>query len=139
MSSTRHERYAAGRVAPTQSTVPGLGVTRIATSTTAAALDLSPYPHLFGKRLLFKNESTTAGDAIHISFSLDGGTAISAAASAGATVAAGTTKDQAFKLLPGEQIEWVLCTHEHKFLHMDALANTPTLCIYPSGRGTRRP
>ena len=136
--NTRHERYAAGRLAPTQSTTPGLGVTRIATSTTAAALDLSGAPDLFGKLLVFKNESTTAGDAIYISFSTDGATHISAAATAGTTVAAGTSKDQAYKLIPGEEVEWVLNDREHKYLHVDALANTPTLCIYPSGRGLRR-
>lgn len=136
--NTRGERYAGARLAPTQSTTPGLGVTRIATSTTAAALDLSGALHLFGKRLLFKNESTTAGDSIYISFSADGATPISAGATAGATAAAGTTADQAFKLLPGETIEWVLNLAEHKYLHVDALANTPTLCIYPVARGTAR-
>lgn len=136
--STKGERYAASRVAPTQSTTPGLGVTRVATSTTAAALDMDGYKHLFGKQLVFKNESTTAGDAIYISFSADGVTAISAAQAAGTTIANSTAKEQAYKLLPGEEVVWVLNKAEHRYLHTDALANTPTLCIFPVGRGVAR-
>lgn len=136
--STKGERYSASRTAPTQSTTPGLGVTRLATSTTATVHDLNDYKHLFGKNLVFMNESTTAGDAIAITFSTDGATAVSAAAAAGATIAAGTIKDNGFKLLPGESVEWVLTKSEHRYLHVDALANTPTLCIYPIGRGVAR-
>lgn len=136
--STKGERYSASRVAPTQSTTPGLGVTRLATSTTAAVHDLNDYKNLFGKQLVFRNESTTAGDSIAITFSADGATAVDAAGGAGANVAAGTVKANGFKLLPGESVEWVLSRAEHRYLHVDALANSPTLCIYPSGRGVAR-
>lgn len=120
---------------PTQSTVPGVGVTRLASSTTAAKVDLSAYPRMFGKRLTFKNESTTAGDAIFINFSATGATDVSAAATAGATLAAGTTADQGYKLLPGESKDFRLNATQHKWLHWDAAANTPVLCIFPSSPG----
>ena len=119
-------------VPPTQSTTPGIGVTRLASSTTAAKLDMNAYPDLFGKRLTFKNESTTAGDAIFINFSPAGATDVSAAATAGATFAAGTTADQGYKLLPGEEKEFRLDRIAQRWLHWDALANAPVLCIYPS-------
>lgn len=122
-------------VPPTQSTTPGIGVTRIATSTTAVALDMNPYPHMFNKRLTLQNESVTAGDSIFINFSSDGGTAVSAAASAGSTLAGGTTADQGFKLLPGATLVVRLDRVAQRYIHIDALANTPTLCIYPSSQG----
>lgn len=121
-------------VPPTQSTVPGVGVTRLATSTTAAVFDLNAYPGFFGRRLTLKNESTTAGDAIVLNFSSDGLTAVSAAATAGATVAAGTTADQGYKLNPGEEKTFRLDRVAQRYLHVDALANTPVLCIFPSSQ-----
>ncbi len=120
---------------PTQGTIPGVGITRLASSTTAAKVDLTAYPRMFGKRLTFKNESTTAGDAIFISFSSTGSTDVSAAATAGATLAAGTTAEQGFKLLPGESVDFRLSAGVHKWLHWDALANTPVLCIFPASPG----
>ncbi len=122
-------------VPPTQGTVPGIGVTRLASSTTAAKEDISGYSHLYGKRLTLLNESTTAGDALYISFSASGSTDVSAAASAGSTFATGTTADQGFKLLPGASIDVRLDRATQKFIHWDALANTPVLCIYPSSQG----
>jgi len=119
-------------VPPTQSTTPGIGVTRLATSVTATAYDLNAYPDMFLKRLTFKNESTTAGDAIYINFSAASGTDVSAAASAGSTIAAGTSADQGYKLLPGEEKSFRLDRVAQRWLHLDALANTPVLCIYPS-------
>lgn len=136
--STKGERYNAARVAPTQSTTPGLGVTRLATSTTAANYDLDSFKHMFGKLLVFQNESTTAGDAIYITFAPDDGTAVSAAQAAGTTIANSTVKANGYKLLPGDEVVWVLNKGEHRYMHVDALANTPTLCIYPVGRGTSR-
>jgi hypothetical protein len=120
---------------PTQSTTPGLGVTRLASSTTAAKEDISNLLRLYGKRLVFKNESATAGDAIFINFSADGVTDVSAAASAGTTFALGTTAAQGYKLNPGDEIVLRLNRAEHKFLHWDALANTPVLSIYPASKG----
>lgn len=136
--STQGERYAAAPVAPTQSTTPGIGITRLASSATAAKEDISGYKHLYGKRLVLKNESTTAGDALFVSFSASGSTDVSAAATAGASVAAGTTADQGLKILPGESVIVTLNQNDHKFIHWDALANTPVLCIYPAGRGVGR-
>lgn len=136
--STKGERYFAAPLPPTQSTTPGLGITRLASSTTAAKEDISGYEDFYGKRLVFKNESTTAGDSLIISFSATGATDVSAAATAGASVAAGTTADQGYKLLPGEEKVFVLNAREHKYIHWDALANTPVLCIYPEGRAPTR-
>lgn len=138
MSTSKGERYAAAPVAPTQGTTPGLGITRLASSTTAAKEDISSYKHFYGKRLALKNESTTAGDALFVSFSLTGATDVSAGATAGANVAAGTTADQGFKILPGETVYVTLNSAQHKYIHWDAAANTPTLCIYPAGRGENR-
>lgn len=138
MSSTKGERYAAAPVAPRQSTTPGIGVTRLASSVTAAKVDISALKHMYAKRLAFKNESTTAGDAIFITFSTDGSVDVDAAAAGGATMATGTTAAQGFKLLPGETVYWTLNSAQHKWLHWDAAANTPVLCIYPCGRGETR-
>lgn len=119
-------------VPPTQGTTPGVGITRLASSTTTAKADLDAYPLLFGRRITLKNESTTAGDAIFVSFSATGATDVSAAAAAGTTPALGTTADQGYKLLPGESLTVRLDRLAQRWIHWDALANTPVLCIYPS-------
>ncbi len=119
-------------VPPTAGTVPGIGITRLASSVTATKEDMGQYPNLFNKRLTLKNESTTAGDALCVSFSSDGVPAISAAATAGATFALGTTTDQGYKILPGEELVVRLDIVKQRWIHWDALANTPVLCIYPS-------
>jgi len=133
--STKGERYFGAPLPPRESTTPGIGITRIATSTTAASLDMSAFPHFFGKRLVLMNESTTAGDAIFVKFAPTADTAVSAAQAGGTTLANSTVAANGFKLLPGETLVVVLNKAEHKFIHFDALANTPVLCIYPAGRG----
>jgi hypothetical protein len=132
--SDEAQRQYMNPVPPTAGTVPGIGITRLASSVTAAKEDMGSYPDLFGKRLTLKNESTTAGDALYVSFSSDGVPAIDAAASAGANIAAGTTTAQGFKLLPGESMTVRLDIVKQRWIHWDALANTPVLCIYPSSQ-----
>ncbi len=122
-------------VPPTQSTTPGIGITRIATSVTAAAFDLSAYPDLFGKRLTLQNESVTAGDSIFINFAASGSTAVDATTAGGTTIAGGTVAANGFKLLPGASMVVRLDRIAQRYLHVDALANTPVLCIYPSSQG----
>lgn len=131
--SSSAERRAAIPLPPTQSTTVGLGITRLASSTTAAKVALSAYPNLYGKRLTFLNEDAT--NSLYISFSSDGATDVSTGATAGATLAAGTTADQGFKLAPLAKVEWVLNATDHVYLHWDATAGTPVLCIYPSSPG----
>lgn len=121
---------------PTQSTSPGVGITRIATSTTAAVFDLAASgSDFFGKRLRLMNESTTAGDAIYVMFAASDFSAVSAAASAGSTIAGGTIAANGFKLLPGATLDVELSASSHRYLHVDALANTPVLAIYPLSDG----
>ncbi len=132
--SDEAQRQYMNPVPPTAGTVPGVGITRLASSVTTAKEDMGQYPDLFGKRLTLKNESTTTGDALYVSFSADGAPVLSAAATAGSTFAAGTTLDQGFKLLPGESMVVRLDIVKQRWIHWDALANTPVLCIYPSSQ-----
>jgi len=129
--SSAAERRAAIPLPPTQSTTPGLGITRLASSTTAAKENISSYEHLYGKRLTLMNEDAT--NVLYVSFSLSGSTDVSAAASAGTTFALGTTADQGFKLAPLAKVEVCLDRAKHKWIHWDAVAGTPVLAIYPSG------
>ncbi len=132
MSADEAARQYFNPVPPTQSTTPGIGITRIATSVTAAKHDLNAYPDMFGKRLTFLNESVTAGDSIFLNFSNDGATDVDATTAGGATVAAGTVAANGYKLLPGASIVVRLDRVAQRYLHIDALANTPVLAIYPS-------
>jgi hypothetical protein len=134
MGESEGTRQFVNPIPPTQSTTPGIGVTRLASSVTAAKADLNAYPYMFNRRITLKNESTTAGDAIYVNFSATGATDVSAAATAGATPALGTTADQGLKILPGETIEVRLDRVAQRWIHWDALANTPVLCIYPSSQ-----
>lgn len=127
------ERRAATPLPPTQSTTPGLGTTRLATAVTAANVALSAYPNFFHKRLTFSNEGT---DAIWIAFAASAVTALAKATAAGATLAAGTVAANGFKLAGGASKEFCLNKTDHAYLHFQADAATPTLCIYPSSHSS---
>jgi hypothetical protein len=127
--SSAAERQAALPLPPMQSTTPGLGITRLATSTTAASHALAAYSHLFHKRLTLANEGT---DAIWIAFAPTAGTTLVKGTAAGATIAAGTVAANGFKLAGGAIGEVCLNATDHAHLWVQAEANTPTLCIYPS-------
>lgn len=129
MSSSAAERQAALPLPPTQGTTPGLGITRLATSTTAASFALGSYPDLFHKRLTISNEGT---DAVWLAFAPNADTTLAKATAAGATIAAGTVAANGFKLAGGASGEVVLNTEDHAYLWLQADANTPTVCIYPS-------
>ncbi len=120
---------------PTQSTTPGTGITRLATSTAAVArdLDASSTGAMFGKRIRLYNEDAT--DSIWIAFSLTGATSVDKTATAGTTVAGGTLASNGFKLPPLGTIEVRLSKGKHKYIHLQSSANTPILCIYPLSAG----
>lgn len=115
---------------PTQSAVGGLGVTRLALSTTAAVFDLGASGlQFFGKRLKVMNEDATI--AVWVTFSSDGATAIDMTTAGGATIAAGTVKANGFKLAAGQSIE-VRCSKAlSRYLHAQAASGTPVLSVYP--------
>lgn len=136
MTTTAAERQAAIPLPPTQSTTPGLGITRLATSTTAASFALGSYPNLFHKRITLLNEGT---DAIWVAFAPTAGTTLDKTTAAGASISAGTSAANGFKLAGGASGEVVLNTTDHAYLWLQAAANTPTLCIYPSSDLFKRP
>ena len=121
---------------PTQGTTPGLNITRIATSVTAVALDLTiggTSKRFFGKRLRVVNED--ASIAIWIAFSNDGTPDIAMATAGGATLAAGTVQANGFKLPAGTALEVRLTEGLHKYIHIQAASGTPVLTIYPASAG----
>jgi hypothetical protein len=121
---------------PIQSTTPGVGITRIATSTTAAIHDLGGTNFdFFSKRLTLLNESVLAGDNIFLTFSSDGVTPVDATTAGGASPTAGTVAANGFKLLPGASIDVCLSKAKSRFLHVDAAANAPVLAIIPRSTG----
>lgn len=123
------ERQAALPLPPTQSTTPGLGITRLATSTTAASHTLTSYADLFHKRLTLANEGT---DAIWIAFAANASTTLVKGTAAGASVSAGTVAANGFKLAAGTIGEVCLNPTDHAVMWLQADAGTPTLCVYPS-------
>jgi hypothetical protein len=128
MSNDAGTRQFFNPAAPTQSTTPGLGITRLATTVAATKYDLSSFKEMFGKRLRFTTEGT---DAIWVSFSSDGVTDVSKAATAGTTVAAGTLAANGVKVTAGAPLDIRLDKVSQKWLHVQADANTPVLSIFP--------
>lgn len=118
---------------PTQGTTPGVNVTRLATSVTAVARDLTLAGNLFGKRLRLFNEDAT--DSIWVAFGLLATPLIDKTAAGGATVALGTVATNAYRLAPGASLTVRLSKKFHAFIHIQSSANTPVLCIVPESPG----
>lgn len=128
--ATEAERQYQNEVPPFASTTPGEGVTILATSTTAADLDMSAHAGFYNRLL-----TITAGtSAVWVSFSDDGVTAIDKSSTGGATIAAGTVKANAIRLAAGASIRVRLDPTKHKHIHFQADADTPTLTIRPSSQ-----
>lgn len=115
---------------PTQSTTPGIGVTMLATSTSAAVFDLNDYPHMFGKFLDFYAE----GGKIWISSSADGTPDISKSTTPGASIAAGTVEAACVPIASGNCATALLTRTKNRYLHVQADSGTPTLIITPSSQ-----
>lgn len=118
------------RVPPQASATPGLGVTWIAATVTAAVYDLQAYPDMFGKML----ELYADTGKIWFFFSSDGVPVINKAATPGTTIALGT---QAAAPVPiqANGVTRVRLNHQnHRFLHVQADTGTPTLIITPSSQ-----
>lgn len=118
---------------PTQGTVPGKGITRLATSVTAVARDLTLAGNMFGKRLRLYNEDAT--DSIWIAFGPAATPVIDKTLAGGATVALGTALANSFRLAPGASLPVRLDKTRHAFIHIQSSANTPVLCIVPESPG----
>jgi hypothetical protein len=121
---------------PTQSTTPGVGVTRLATSVTATPHDLTiggTSTRFFGKRLRIVNED--ASIAIWLAFGDAATPLISSATAGGTTIALGTVEENGFKLVAGSAIEVRLSLPTHKYLYLQAASGTPVVAIYPESPG----
>lgn len=119
---------------PTQGTTPGTGITRLATSTAASNVDMAETGSaMFGKHLRLYNEDAT--NSIWVAFSATNATPISSATAGGATLAAGTAMANAYRIAPGEAVDVRLTAKFHRYLHLQASAATPVLCIYPVAPG----
>lgn len=129
------ERRAAIPLPPVQGTTPGIGLTRLATSVTAASVQMSTYPNFFGKTITLRNEGT---DAIWFAFAANASTTLVKGSTAGATIAAGTLAANGYKLAGAASMNFCLNTTDHAYLHFQADANTPTLAIFPASPGVER-
>ncbi len=128
--TTEAERQAANPSPPTQSTTPGQGVTHLATSTVAAAYDLTSYPDFINRRV----EILAATGKIWISFGASALPAIDKGASAGATLAAGTAAANPYPIANGSSLTVRLDRTKQRYLHVQADASTPTLIIRPASQ-----
>lgn len=118
---------------PTSGTVAGTGVTRLATSTTAASVDLTASGSLFGKHLRLVNEDVT--NSVWVSFGTAAVAPINSATAGGATMALGTVAANGLRLAPGASLEVRLSKALHPYLYTQASAGTPVLCIFPVAPG----
>lgn len=114
---------------PTSGTVPGIGVTRLATSTTAASVDLTASGSMFGKHLRLYNEDAT--NSVWVSFGVAASPPLSSATAGAATLAAGTVAANGFRIPPASSIDVRLTKPLHPYLYTQASAGTPVLCIFP--------
>lgn len=122
--TTEAERQAHVGAPPTQSTTPGDGVTILATSTSAASVEIPE--GWYRKRLAVE----AGGDAVWIAFGPASTPAIDRTYAGGATVAAGTKAENAKRIAARGTLEVTLDRRVHKYLHMQAEANTPTVTVY---------
>lgn len=112
-----------------QSTTPGVGVTMLATSTTAAAFAV---PEGWYDRYL----TLTAGSApVWYAFGPAATPVIDKNYAGGASVTAGTLAANAEYIASRGAIDVRLDRKIHKFLHVQADSGTPTLSIRPSSQG----
>lgn len=119
------------RVPPQAGTTPGLGVTWIAATTTAAVYDLQTFPDMFGKML----DLYADGGKIWFFFSSDGVPVISKTTTPGVTIAAGTVATAPVPIQAANTGFRVRLNHlNHRFLHVQADTGTPTLIITPSSQ-----
>jgi hypothetical protein len=129
------DRQVDNAVPPRQSTTPGEGVTLLATSTTAAAFDLSAYDGFFNKPLLL----TAGATAIWVSFGAAATPVIDKSYAGGATIAAGTKAENGVKIAAGASLRVRLSRSLHKFMHVQADSSTPVLEIRPiAQKGPKR-
>lgn len=125
--SDEAQRQFFNKMPPTESNTVGVGVTFLATSVTAAKLDLSGNPGLFDRNL----ELTAHTGTIWVSFSSDGVTDISKAFTPGSTLAGGTNKQAPMPIYANTTVVVRLDTIAQRWLHFQAEAATPTLIIVP--------
>ena len=96
---------------PTSSATPGVGITNIAVTNTAASIDLDAFPGLFGRRLLIIADADT-----HFSFSASPVTIDETVS--GASASAGTTPVVSF-LLPSKVVFATRLTKtDHRYLNV---------------------
>lgn len=121
---------------PTQSATPGLGVTRLATSTTATPFDLTiggTSTRFFGKKLRITNEDATI--AVWIAFGPAATPLIDMTTTGGATIAAGTVAANPYRLVAGASLFVRLTQSLHKFMQLQAASGTPIVSVYPEAPG----
>jgi hypothetical protein len=119
---------------PTQGTVPGVGITRLATSTTAVAHDLGvDTAKFFGKKIRIYNEDATI--AIWVALGAAATPVIDMTTAGGSTIVLGTAAAQPVKLLAGQSIEIEPSKATSRYLHVQSASGTPILCLYPMSTG----
>lgn len=117
---------------PTQSTTPGSGVTILATAVTAAALAVPE--GWYAKELTL----AVNADGVWVAFGAAATPAIDKTFAGGASVAAGTKAENAVLIPAAGRLSVRLDRNIHKYIHFQAVANTPTLTVYPSSQGRLR-
>lgn len=117
-------------VPPMASTTPGLGVTWIAATTTAAVYDLNAYSDMFGKMIdMYADQGK-----IWFFFSSDGVPVINKASTPGTTIALGTQAAAPVPIAAGGVATVRLTRMNHRYLHVQADTGTPTLILTPSSQ-----
>jgi len=117
-------------IPPFESTTPGVGVTYLAATTSAAkSEDLTTLPRLYECYL----ELIASGDKIWVTTSSDGVTDVDKSATGGATFAGGTAAKNGIPIGNG-QVLVVRLSKDVKFLHWQADATNSTLIVRPASQ-----
>lgn len=111
-------------IPPVASTTPGVGVTYLAATTSAAKEDISSYGRLHGCLL----ELIASGDKIWITTSDDGAVAIDKSAAGATTFADGTAKKNGIPIGDG-QVLLIRLDITQKYLHWQADSTTAVLIV----------
>lgn len=131
--TTEAERQKANIIPPFASAVPGLGVTALNATTTAAAIDLNLVPSVNASLTNRYIDLQADGGAVYVSFSSDGVPVIDETAG-GTTLAAGTLATVPW-LIPAGATLSVRCERlTHRFVHFKTASGTAKLRIRPSSQ-----
>lgn len=122
---------------PTSSATPGTGVSLFSTSTAAAAYDLQAGGSdmsMFDRQMVLLN--TDAGNTCWVSFGAASSVPLDKTSTGGTTTSAATAAKNGIPLVAGARLKVRLDKKQHRYLYLQAAANTPLIAFYPGSQSS---